>query len=580
MATKLFYTSDFAAAEAEIHALGGRITQKFTDALFEAHFPDGVDVARGKAFSATAPDNLDDLSRMLAQAWGDMEAGKALKSATPEAPLPWDTPGRQHPRNPRNDPQLRAHAEQHLKKTLIIPPATSRMMTNKITVGLVIVGGSNPSLAFSDAETQGIVTQVMGGLQFLSHVTPRANITFIYDIFAVTIDSALNPNCLPGTGTWEACESVVRDPALKALGYPAGSPGLDAFVQTVLKGNKSDWAYAAFITKYPLNHFAYQYNNVVFMNYSNDGWGPHQIDRVFAHETCHAFGAADEYASSNCTCAASGTLKVPNFNCDNCDSPYGHSDCLMKANTFSICCWSQGQLGWLVPLASGSPASMVYGSAMHVPYRDTNNHISDLYYNNGWKYADLNTLASGPPSAQGDPFPVVYGGAMHVLYRDANNHISDLYYDNGWKYADLNTLVSGPPSAQGDPFPVVYGSAMHVLYHDTNNHISDLYYDNGWKYADLNTLASGPPSAQGDPFPVVYGSAMHVLYRDASNHISDLYYNSGWNYADLNTLVSEPPTAQGNHSRSCTATRCTCSIAMPATTSPISITAEDGTTRT
>ena len=38
------------------------------------------------------------------------------------------------------------------------------------------------------------------------------------------------------------------------------------------------------------------------MQYAIDGWGPNNIDRVFAHETCHIFNAPDEYAASGCDC--------------------------------------------------------------------------------------------------------------------------------------------------------------------------------------------------------------------------------------------------------------------------------------
>ena len=50
-----------------------------------------------------------------------------------------------------------------------------------------------------------------------------------------------------------------------------------------------DGAYIGFFSKYNQKHFAYAYfgGGPLYMQYSNDGWGPDQIDRVFAHETGH-----------------------------------------------------------------------------------------------------------------------------------------------------------------------------------------------------------------------------------------------------------------------------------------------------
>ena len=64
-------------------------------------------------------------------------------------------------------------------------------------------------------------------------------------------------------------------------------------------------ATSALFTKYPTAHFAYALKPKLVMQYSNDGWGPDNIDRVFTHESGHIFGCPDEYASSGCNCTPS-----------------------------------------------------------------------------------------------------------------------------------------------------------------------------------------------------------------------------------------------------------------------------------
>ena len=57
------------------------------------------------------------------------------------------------------------------------------------------------------------------------------------------------------------------------------------------------------------------------MQYSNDGWGPDNLDKVFAHEIGHAFNARDEYTNCNCyqyygeskVLAPLGTATVPHI---------------------------------------------------------------------------------------------------------------------------------------------------------------------------------------------------------------------------------------------------------------------------
>jgi hypothetical protein len=159
-----------------------------------------------------------------------------------------------------------------------------------------------------------------------------------------------------------------------------------------------------------------------------------------------------------------------------------------------------------------------FNDQQHVIYIGTDNHVHELYYDNGWHHNDLHTQA-----AAGQPLEVAPGSALagyatdfndqqHVIYigiyTDPNggihNHVSELYYDNGWHHNDLHTQA-----AAGQPLEVAPGSALagyatgfndqqHVIYigiyTDPNggihNHVSELYYDNGWHHNDLHTQAA------------------------------------------------------------------------------------------
>ena len=91
---------------------------------------------------------------------------------------------------------------------------------------------------------------------------------------------------------------------MAAIGFSADWNGVGAYVEDIRSRFGTRWTYCGFFTKYPLSHFAYASigGPRLVMDYNNDGWGPDNIDRVFAHETGHIFGCPDEYAASGCNC--------------------------------------------------------------------------------------------------------------------------------------------------------------------------------------------------------------------------------------------------------------------------------------
>lgn len=175
--------------------------------------------------------------------------------------------------------------------------ATSAYLEGSVAVGIIIVEGPSADLQFTPEERTRVIAEVQNGLTFLAMANPAAGITFAYAINIVRLNVQPDPNA-------EDKEALWRDPAMEALGYLGSWDSVSQYVQNLRQQSRTRWAYCAFFTKYPLDWFAYATigGPRLVMDYNNDGWGPDNIDRVFAHETGHIFMCPDEYASSGCNC--------------------------------------------------------------------------------------------------------------------------------------------------------------------------------------------------------------------------------------------------------------------------------------
>jgi hypothetical protein len=272
-------------------------------------------------------------------------ANSAQGSAAPSHTegLPWDTPGYEPPLQRINTPQL-SLALPHDAVELSTGTPTSLYLTESVAVGLVLVSRDQGAEAMTDEERRKIVQEAQAALDWLATVELRARLSWVYDIRPITVNTDKGPYS-GVSDPFERFECGWRDAALNAMGYAGGRSGYQKYVNDLRSSRNTRWAYVAFFTKYPLNHFAYAIWEKVVINYENDGWGPDNIHRVFAHESCHIFGAADEYGSCSCG-EAYGQLGAPNNNCVKCFPPGTQVPCLMNANTQTICDWSRKQIGW------------------------------------------------------------------------------------------------------------------------------------------------------------------------------------------------------------------------------------------
>src|SRR5262249_8968508 len=78
-------------------------------------------------------------------------------------------------------------------------------------------------------------------------------------------------------------------------------------------------------------------------------WKLGGVNRITVHESCHQFGASDEYTSTTGTPCDScggefGCDNIPNRNCGDCARP--QQACAMNENSLRLCEYTKGQIGW------------------------------------------------------------------------------------------------------------------------------------------------------------------------------------------------------------------------------------------
>jgi hypothetical protein len=317
----------------------GRVLHRFGRVSIISPDPDaaGADIPREP--EEVGSDDLDETERLglAALRLRESDEYRAAKLSRPRDGEPWEMTDCTSVEPPPSRPAPGARAARG---------PTSAYLEGSVAVGVVIVQGPDSGLKFSEEERTKVIAEVQNGLGFFIETNPLSGITFSFEIRDVQLDVPADPEA-------DDLEALWRDPAMAALGFSPDWSGVDAYVEDLRTRLATNWTYCAFFTKYPLAHFAYAFigGPRLVMDYDNDGWGPDNIDRVFAHETGHIFGAPDEYASSNCDCGGSwGRYGLPNLNCETCAAG-GGVDCLMRGNTWALCAYTPGHLGWPPELA-------------------------------------------------------------------------------------------------------------------------------------------------------------------------------------------------------------------------------------
>jgi hypothetical protein len=529
----LLYTQDLQEATQEIVSLGGKVTQQLTNVVIVANLPNSVTPQSLTKSSTVAPSGLDQVSRIAADAWMSLENKRESRAPSPAEGLPWDSPGYESPRNMQVG---MPSSSDEVEESTGTP--TSLYMIGSIAVGVIIVSGARSELSFSDVERQQVIQEVQEGLSFLANAEPRANISFVYDIRFVNVTAT------PGsTADYESAEAPWRNAALQQMGFSASRQGSIDYVQKLRRDTNTNWAYVAYFTKYPLHHFAYAVYEKVCMEYANDGWGSDVINRVFAHETCHIFGAADEYGS--CACGGSyGHLGVPNNNCVNCSGT--HVPCLMERNELTLCQWSRGQIGWddrllgpswrrfeLAPLNSASTFGRMttvsrIPSSMETWWIGADGSVQDAYWYEGGQWQRYELAPAGSASTSGGITAVSrIPNSMEIWWVGANGSVQDAYWYEGmpgWQRYEL--APAGSASTNGGITAVSrIPNSMEIWWIGADGSVQDAYWYDGSPWQRFELAPAGSAATDGGITAVSrIPNSMEVWWVGANGSVQDAYW--------------------------------------------------------
>ncbi|HEX8253849.1 MAG TPA: hypothetical protein VF846_11905 [Thermoanaerobaculia bacterium] len=509
---------------ADAHAAQTRVVHHYGPSVRIVAGSPTAEATEAEAPAPAPPEGLDPIGALGLAAFRLRQSPEyiAAKQNRPHEGKPWNELGLERCDLPP-EPRHLTRAPETEDGAMVVHGTTSQRMTGNIAVGLVIVSGPG-NLAFSDAEKTTAIAEAQNGLSFLANFNPAAKISWTWNIRTPVITTQ------PQTGSGVDLERLWRDPAMVQLGYSGNWQGVVDYVDWLKRHYNTQWAFVAYITKYEVWHFAYaDLGGPRFvMHYQNGNMGPHEIDRVFAHETGHIFQAPDEYGSD---CSGQwGVFEQPNGNC----GPNG-VECIMKYNSWAVCKWTTWHFGWpwpdSLPLGNDTspfaPAACVFDNKLFAFWRanDESNRIAFTSSNDGLTWpagARINDIDHTP----GAPSACEFNGLLYVFFKSAHsaNSLFCTRSSNGtsWPAAATINLIDSAPNA---PAACAFNGKLYLFW-NANDPSNRIFYSasssgeaGSWPAGQTINPFDTSPAA---PTACVFKGKLYVFWKanDSTNSIS------------------------------------------------------------
>ncbi|MHC4441463.1 MAG: putative metal-binding motif-containing protein [Planctomycetota bacterium] len=240
---------------------------------------------------------------------------------------------------------------------------TTESMTGTVTVAVMFVE-SNGSIdsntyTWTTAHEDAIINGITSGLNWWTTMAAQHGCTLSFNVIPYRhTDSRVQQGYEPVTRSSDDAPLWVSA-IMGNFGHTSGDhiARTGAFNTALRASQGTDWAYTAFIcynpppapSEYTDGYAAWAYMGGPYTNllYRSFGW---PMNQVFTHETGHIFWACDEYyqagygGCTDCGLCSSGSHGTDNGNCEFCNP--NSVPCMMKLNTFNLCTYTPGQLGW------------------------------------------------------------------------------------------------------------------------------------------------------------------------------------------------------------------------------------------